>query len=110
MCEGVEEDLQEYSFTRLGDAGQEKEDTATIATVRDITYDTEKVINVDEQWIWGIVYIRSHRHTASSPCPSIIVLLLLLSVVVRLWDVESLSVEYKTDKKYNVSTHLLINF
>ena len=66
MCEGVEEDLQEYSFTRLGDAGQEKEDTATIATVRDITYDTEKVINVDEQWIWGIVYIRSHRQLALS--------------------------------------------
>ena len=68
MCEGVEEELQEYSFTRLGDTGQEREDTATIATVRDITYDTEKVINVDEQWIWGIVYIRSHR---SLPCPSI---------------------------------------
>ena len=78
MCEGVEEDLQEYSFTRLGDTGQEREDTATIATVRDITYDTEKVINVDEQWIWGIVYIRSHRQLALSFHIRIVLLLLLL--------------------------------
>ena len=73
MCEGVEEELQEYRFTRLGDTGQEREDTATIATVRDLTID-RKVVNVDEAWIWGIVNIRSH-HTISSPghccyCPS----------------------------------------
>ena len=73
MCEGVEEDLQEYSFTRLGDAGQEREDTATIATVRDVTID-RKVVNEDEPWIWGMVCIRSPD---SSPghccccCPSI---------------------------------------
>ena len=80
MCEGVEEELQEYRFTRLGDTGQEREDTATIATVRDITYDTEKVINVDEQWIWGIVYIRSHRQLALSFHIRIVLLLLLLDV------------------------------
>ena len=103
MCEGVEEDLQEYSFTRLGDTGQEREDTATIATVRDITYDTEKVINVDEQWIWGIVYIRSHRQLALPF--HIRILLLLLDVN------EALSMKNdKPDQKYSVSTLLLINF
>ena len=97
MCEGVEEELQEYRFTRLGDTGQEREDTATIATVRDITYDTEKVINVDEQWIWGIVYIRSHRQLALSFHIRIVLLLLLLLLL----DVdEALSMKNdKPDKK-----------
>ena len=63
-CAGVEEDLLEYTFTVLGAAGEETQDTATIATVRDLTID-RKVVNVDEAWIWGIVNIRSH-HTISS--------------------------------------------
>ena len=59
-CAGVEEDLLEYTFTVLGAAGEETQDTATIATVRDLTID-RKVVNVDEAWIWGIVNIRSHH-------------------------------------------------
>ena len=73
VCPGVEEDLLEYTFTVLGAAGEETEDTATIATVRDVTID-RKVVNEDEPWIWGMVCIRSPD---SSPghccccCPSI---------------------------------------
>ena len=57
MCEGVEEDLQEYSFTRLGDSGQEREDTATIATVRDISM-TNIMTNINEPWVQGHVVLR----------------------------------------------------
>ena len=57
MCEGVEEELQEYRFTRLGDTGQEREDTATIATVRDITY-TSIMTNINEPWVQGHVVLR----------------------------------------------------
>ena len=57
MCEGVEEELQEYRFTRLGDSGQEREDTATIATVRDISI-SALMTNIDEPWVQGHVVLR----------------------------------------------------
>ena len=58
-CEGVEQDVWEYRYYFLNEEGEEEESTATVYSVADIIWDTEEIVNVEEQWIKAIIYIRS---------------------------------------------------
>ena len=58
-CEGIEQDVWEYRYYFLTEEGEEEESTATVYSVVDIIWDTEEIINVEEQWIKDIIYIRS---------------------------------------------------
>jgi len=59
-CEGVEQDVWEYRYYFLNEEGEEEESTATVYSVADIIWDTEEIINVEEQWIKAIIYIRPY--------------------------------------------------
>ena len=58
-CGGVEQDVWEYRYYYLNEEGDEEESTATVYSVVDIIWDTEEIVNVEEQWINAIIYIRS---------------------------------------------------
>ena len=58
-CGGVEQDVWEYRYYFLTEEGEEEASTATVYSVADIIWDTEEIVNVEEQWIKAIIYIRS---------------------------------------------------
>ena len=58
-CGGVEQDVWEYRYHFLTEEGEEEASTATVYSVADIIWDTEEIVNVEEQWIKAIIYIRS---------------------------------------------------
>ena len=58
-CEGVKQNVWEYRYYYVYEDGEEEESTATVYSVVDIIWDTEEIVNVEEQWIKAIIYIRS---------------------------------------------------
>ena len=58
-CEEVEQDVFEYRYYFVTEEGEEEESLATVYTVADIIWDTEEIVNIEEQWIKAIIYIRS---------------------------------------------------
>ena len=48
--------------------GEDEESTATVYSVVDIIWDTEEIVNVEEQWIKAIIYIRSTNCLENSIC------------------------------------------
>ena len=55
---GVEEEVTVYKYFVTDADGHESEDTATIATVLDITYDVDKLCNIQEKWICMDIKLR----------------------------------------------------
>ena len=64
-CEGVKQNVWEYRYYYVYEDGEEEEEsTAYVYTVVDIIWDTEEIVNVEEQWIKAIIYIRSTNSLA----------------------------------------------
>jgi len=57
---GVEEEVTVYKYFVTDADGHESEDTATIATVLDITYDVDKLCNIQEKWICMDIKLRPY--------------------------------------------------
>ena len=66
-CPNVDELLEKYRFYVRNEDGSESEEEAVIKSVKDITYDTNKIINMNEHWIYSNIYIRFHLSNQSHP-------------------------------------------
>ena len=66
-CPNVEKLLEKYRFYVRNEDGSESEEEAVIKSVKDITYDTNKIINMNEHWIYSNIYIRFHLSNQSHP-------------------------------------------
>ena len=57
-CPGVKKKKDFYKFYILEEDGSETEETATIETAQDISFDTNKFCNINETWICSSIYVR----------------------------------------------------
>lgn len=57
-CDFVDEQHDLYRYFVREQDGSETEEIATIKTVVDVTFDTEKIINFHERWIFDYIFIR----------------------------------------------------
>jgi len=59
-CQGVEEKVETFRFYSIAEDGVEDEHQFELATVVDVNYNTEKIHNFHERWIWAYIYIRPY--------------------------------------------------
>ena len=57
-CHLVEEKVETFRFYSIAEDGVEDEHQFELATVVDVNYNTEKIHNFHERWIWAYIYIR----------------------------------------------------
>ena len=58
-CPNVEEKVETFRFYTLTEDGGEDEHLFELASVIDVIYNTDKIHNFHERWIWAYIYIRS---------------------------------------------------
>ena len=58
-CPTVEEKVETFRFYTLAEEGGEDEHLFELASVIDVIYNTDKIHNFHERWIWAYIYIRS---------------------------------------------------
>ena len=58
-CQWVEEKVETFRFYTNTEDGTEDEHQFELATVIDVNYNTDKIHNFHERWIWAFIYIRS---------------------------------------------------
>ena len=57
-CQNVEEKVETFEFFTLDEEGKEVPNVFELATTIDFIYNTDKIHNFHERWIWGYIYIR----------------------------------------------------
>ena len=57
-CPWVEEKVETFRFYSHDDDGGEDEHEFQLASVIDVNYNTDKIHNFHERWIWAYIYIR----------------------------------------------------
>ena len=57
-CPNVEEKVELFKFYTIDEDGDEVENLFELATTIDIHYNTDKIHNYHERWIWAYIYIR----------------------------------------------------